>query len=426
MDLFGRRAVIRGGALAGATALAGCLGGESPSDEAGDDGTESPETPELTLTNVTFTDGEPSGYQQFEAVDDTTFAASETVWIYFEPTGFGRESAGDGESEVEIEMGISVTGPDGAQLSSDRDTLTRTSPTESPVYAYFAGHFQPPVPATGGEYTATLSATDAISGQTAEQTVTFTVEASRELAIDNVTFLADRPRGYRDFDTQPGGTYTMLDAIWVYFEPTGFATESAGEGAVSVDLTTDIEITGPNGQLVYTNQDSLSQSFAEEDRDEYFVFWNADLPLGLEPGTYTVEVGVEDRLTERTASADATFDRELARYAEYADNFRTTIESNLNITVTGGISGNPAELVYDSAVAADTEAAVGQLEYVAGAFAGTVGNGWPVDGLVANATGADGTRYSYRVETDTALRFIADEITADEYREVVLSTVQRQ
>ena len=425
-----RRSILRaGGALVGMAALAGC---QSDDGNAGDDGAESndgdssSDEQALAITNVTLTDGEPSGYQQFTEVDSTTFEATETVWLYFEPTGFERESVGDGEVTVELEMGLSVTGPDGEQLYSAQDTLARTSPEDGDVNAYFSGNFQPPISATGGEYTATLTLTDAISGEAVEQTTAFTIETSDQLAVNNVTFLEGQPRGYRDFDTQADPTYTMLDPIWVYFEPVDFATESAGNGVVRVDLVTEIAITDPSGREVYTNEDILGQSFAEENTDDYFAFWNASLPAGLDTGEYTATVSVEDRITGQTASATETFSRELASDAEYAQAFRTTFESTLDITDITLASGNPVELVYESSVSAQTESAVDEIMYIAGVFASTVGRGWQVTGLVASVTGANGTQYSYQIDSETAVQFITDEITAEEYREVVLSTVEQQ
>lgn len=302
-----RRTVLHaGGALLAGSAVAGCLGDGDTEDE--DDGNNSGSS--LSITNIAFTDGEPSGYRAFEELTSTTFEQTDVVWLYFEPQGFERESVGDGEVEVDIEMSFSVTGPDGEELVSDTDTFARTAPEDGSIDAYFAGNFQPPIPAPGGEYTATLSVTDRIADAEAEETTTFTVEAGEELAIENTTFLAEQPRGYRDFDTVPDDTYDVTDQIRIYFEPTGFGTteaDSGEQGEVSVDLITTITITDATGTEVYNNEDVLRQTFSEEDRDEYFAFWNVALPSETAPGEHEVTITVEDQISEQTAETTETF-----------------------------------------------------------------------------------------------------------------------
>jgi hypothetical protein len=290
--------------------MAGCLGDDENGDEENGDDENGDDGKSLAITNVAFADGQPSGYREFEETSSTTFEQTDVVWIYFEPNGFERESAGDGEVEVDIDMGFSITGPNGEELAADTDTLTRAAPEGEDIDAYFSGNFQPPIPATGGEYTATLTVTDRIADAGVEETTTFTVEAGEELAVENVTFLADQPRGYRDFDTAPNDTFGVTDPIRVYFEPTGFSTEEADNsnaGDVSVDLITSVTITDASGTEVYDNDDILRQSFPEEDRDEYFAFWNVSLPSGADPGQYTVTITVEDQVSGQTAETTATF-----------------------------------------------------------------------------------------------------------------------
>ncbi|WP_336327385.1 hypothetical protein [Halovenus sp. HT40] len=130
------------------------------------------------------------------------------------------------------------------------------------------------------------------------------------LRIQNVTFLAGQPRGYRDFETVQNATYGVTDRIRVYFEPTGFGTEPASDGDVSVDLITSISITDSAGTEVYSNDDVLRQTFSEEDEDEYFAFWDVSLPPESDAGEYTVTLTVEDQIRGQTAETTATFTAE--------------------------------------------------------------------------------------------------------------------
>lgn len=116
-----------------------------------------------------------------------TFEQSDTVWLYFEPQEFERDSAGNGEVKVDLEMGFSITGPDGEELAADTDTFARTASEDGSIDGYFTGNFQPPIPAPGGEYTATLTVTDRVADAEVEETTAFAVEAGEELAIGNVT-----------------------------------------------------------------------------------------------------------------------------------------------------------------------------------------------------------------------------------------------
>lgn len=420
MDKLSRRTALRaGGALLGGIAVAGCLDDSGIEDTVAYDSS-------LAITNIEFPDGRPSGYRQFEVVNRQTFEQSDTVWLYFEPLGFEREPIGDGTVEIDLGMSVSITGPDGEEVTTATDTLARTAPEDENIDAYFVEDFRLPLPAPNGEYTATLTVTDRLADVETEQITTFAVQEGEEFVIENASFLTGQPRGYRDFESLPSQTYSMLDSIWLYFEPTGFATEPAasGGGEVTFDLATSLVITGPSGEEVYANEDLLGRTVSEERLDEYFAFWNASLPPGLDPGEYTAEVTVEDRLTDQSATTTATFTRELASYDQYAQQFRSTIDGDLDVTVTGPISNDPVQLGYQSSYRIQTSSAANQIEYIADAFATLVGNGWDVVGLVATVTDGENTRYRYTISDETALAFINQEISAETYRQRVLNSLE--
>lgn len=413
----GRRTVLRAsGALLAGAAIAGCL--EDGEADADDDSGSS-----LTVTNIAFSDGEPLGYRDFEEIENTTFEQSDVVWVYFEPAGFERDSIGGGEAEVDIEMSFSVTGPDGEELVSDTDTLARTAPEDGSVDAFFVGNFQPPIPAPGGEYTVTLTVTDRIADAEAEETTTFTVEAGEELAIENVTFIADQPRGYRDFDTVSDDTYDVTDPIRVYFEPTGFGTTDAAEGELRLDMITSLRITDSQGTVVYENDDVLRMTLSEDQIEEYFAFWGANLPADVDPGEYTAEITLEDQISEQTAETTAPFRLESADRSQYGRQFLNAINSELNVTVTGFEEGRTANLTYDTPASSDSSTAEEQIGDIAGAFAGLVGQGWSVDRLVATLTDSDDERSRFNTDAETAQAYIDGELTDEQYVSEVLSTL---
>lgn len=416
-----RRTILRAsGVLFTGAAVAGCLDddGADAEDDSDDDSGSS-----LTITNIAFSDGEPSGYREFEEVNSTTFEQSDVVWIYFEPAGFERESIGDGEVEVDIGMSFSVTGSGGEELVSDTDTLARTAPEDGNVDAFFVGNFQPPIPAPGGEYTATLTVTDRIADAEAEETTTFTVEAGEELAIENTTFLAGRPRGYQDFDTVPDDTYDVTDPIRVYFEPTGFGTTETEDGELRLDMITSLRITDSQGAVVYDNDDVLRTTLSEEQIEEYFAFWGANLPTDVDPGEYTAEITLEDQISEQTVETTATFRLESADRSQYGQQFLNAINSELNVTVTGFEDGRTANLTYDTPASRGSSTAEEQIGYIAGAFAGLVGQGWSVDRLVATLTDSNGERYRFNADAETAQAYVDGELTDEQYASEVLSTL---
>ena len=412
MGKLSRRTVLRaGGALLGGAVVAGCLDDSGIDDTVGSGSS-------LVITNIAFTDSRPSGYRQFEVVNRPAFEQSETVWLYFEPLGFERKSIGDGDVGVDIEMSISITGPDGEELATETDTFVRTAPADENIDAYFTEDFRPPIPAPVGQYTARLTVTDRIADVEIERITTFTIQSGEGPIIANPTFLTGRPRGYRDFDPVPNQTYTMLDSIWIYFEPTGFATEpvEGDRGTVTFDLVTSLVITGPSGEVVYANEDPLGRTVSEDRLDEYFAFWNAGLPPGLDPGEYTAELTIEDRLIDRSTTTTATFTRELASYEQYAQRFRSAIDGTLDVTVTGPISNDPVQLRYRSSYRVQTAGAANQIGYIADTFARLVGNGWDVTGLVATVTDGANDQYQVTITDETAREYINEEISAEVYR----------
>lgn len=412
-----RRHLLRAGGavLVGAT-LAGCSGDD---DDGGDDEA-------LAIERVTFTDGEPRGYRDYDEAGTDTFEETDVVWIYYEPVGFDREDVGGGEAEVDLSMRIAIEGPDGEELFTDEDRLTRTVPEDASVDAYFAGNFQPPIPAEPGEYTAVLTVEDHVGDEEVETTTTFEIDAQAlgELAIENVTFVESRPDGYRQYTEVEDDTYTVGERLWLYFEPAEFYTTETDGGQVEYDLVTSLVITNPEGTDVFDQDELLRKTIEEDAVDEQFIFWTVPVQEGSEPGEYTATLGLEDQLTDRATETTVTFTVQERELSTYAETFVEFVESNIDVEIVDFDEGDVAAMAYDSAYPMGTEGAVRQIAFIAASFADSVGDGWGVDRLVATVSDGDGEKYQFQIGSETALAYDNDELTDDQYRDLVLDTLE--
>lgn len=416
-----RRTLLRaGGAVIVGATLAGCSG-----DDAGEDGGDGEEEP-LAIERVTFTDGQPGGYRDYTEAGTDTFDEEEVVWIYFEPVGFDREESGDGEVDVDLTMRIAIEDPNGEELFTDEDRLTRTVPEGDPVDAYFTGNFQPAIPADPGEYTAILTVEDHIADEETETTTTFVIDAEPvgELAIENVTFIESRPDGYREYTEVAGDTYTVGDRLWLYFEPAEFYTTETDSGQAEYDLVTTLVITNPDGTEVFDQDDLIRMTIDEDEVDEQFIFWTVPIQEGSEPGEYTATVSLEDQLSDRETETTATFTVQEPQLSAPAETFVEFIDSELDVEIADFGEGDVATLAYGSTHPMGTEGSATEIAFIAATFAESVGDGWDVDRLLVTVTDGAGDSYQYQIARDTAMAYYDDELTDDQYRDLVYDTLE--
>ena len=94
-----RRRLLRTTAAVGLLgSLAGCGDGDGPSSPTG-----TPE-PSLDIGRVQFVADQPSDYREYEPVPDKTYQLGGEVWVYFEPDGVARESAGEGTDRIDLQV----------------------------------------------------------------------------------------------------------------------------------------------------------------------------------------------------------------------------------------------------------------------------------------------------------------------------------
>lgn len=419
-----RRTLLRaGGAVIVGTTLAGCSGDDGDEDGGEDgDGEDEP----MAIERVTFTDGQPGGYRDYDEAGTDTFDEEEVVWIYFEPVGFDREESGDGEEDIDLTMRIVIEDPNGEELFSDDERLTRTVPEGGSVDAYFTGNFQPPIPAEPGEYTAVLSIEDHVGDEEAETTTTFVIDAEPvgDLAIENVTFIEGRPEGYREYTEVEDDTYTLGDRLWLYFEPAEFYTSETDSGQVEYDLVTSLVVTNPEGTEVFDQDELIRKTIAEDAVDEQFIFWTVEIQEESQTGEYTATVSLEDQFTDRETETTATFTVQEPELSNFATTFLDFISSELDIEIAGFREEDAASLAYDSTYPIGTEESAREMAFIAVGYSESVGHGWAVDGLVATVNDGDGDTYQFHITRETAMAYYNEEITDDEFRNAIFDTLE--
>lgn len=262
------------------------------------------------------------------------------------------------------------------------------------------------------------------SGGTSTETPT----TPESLAIEHVRFVTDRPRGYRQYTRTEDTTFGADETIWLYFEPTGVASERAGESTVRFSVVTTLTILGPDGGEVDTLSEEVTRTIdAKRDLSELFLFWQFDLPSGVPAGEYTARITVTDTLTDRSSTRTTLFtitETVTATESEYRTQFRRAIVSELDVDIQSlTVAGGTVDLVYETPASINSTAASQQIGYVAGAYAGVVDAGWETDRLRVTFVTAEGGRYRFRVEASVARDWIDGRISRDEFVDAVFETL---
>jgi hypothetical protein len=245
------------------------------------------------------------------------------------------------------------------------------------------------------------------------------------LSIENAKFITDRPEGFRQYTEVSDTRYATDETIWVYFEPKGVGTESAGEGQVRFSLTTSLTIVDPDGNEIYSQSKDVGRTVAEDrDLSELFLFWEFDLPDSAPDGRYTARVGFTD--TIRGGSTEQRLRFTVTQGLEFQEAFRSAITSKLDVEIERlAVNDGTVNLVYETPHAGDSSDSDAQVGYIAGAYAGLVDSGWENDELRVHFTDANGDEYRWLVEATTAQQFMDEEISRDEYVQAIFETLEK-
>jgi len=139
---------------------------------------------------------------------------------------------------------------------------------------------------------------------TPEETET---EADEPLGIEHVRLVDGEPEDYREYEEIEDGTYAADDIVWIYYEPVGLATEEAGEGEERISVQLMLTVTDPDGDE-NTSEEAIERDIrAGSADDEQWLFWNYQPPVPAEPGEYTAEITLVDRIADEEVTETVTF-----------------------------------------------------------------------------------------------------------------------
>ena len=315
MDSLTRRSAIGVGAGV-ALSLAGC------SEEAESETSQTTDQPTVTtrtqptslgLENIQFCAEQPTGYRQYTNQPSDTYAPSDVVWVYLEPTTVGTEPADEGERRFAFELTWTIHAPDGSAI----DTITRTaerSVAESADLSevYLILNFSPPMEFEPGAYRLDIQVRDTIAGTETTDRVEFTVEqpltqAQGTFSVPKFIFTDGEADGYNAYTRQPDGEYEPTDRVWYYYEIDGVYYEATDDALVT-DLTIIETVTGPNGAVWNEAEIPIGNEFSPDlDISTLFMTDYVAPAETWDPGSYTIALEVTDGYTGETTERTASF-----------------------------------------------------------------------------------------------------------------------
>ena len=128
------------------------------------------------------------------------------------------------------------------------------------------------------------------------------------LDIAEVVFCAEQPDGYDDYTVQPEATYAVGDVIWIYIDVLNVATDDAGGGEISVEVTETLVIRDESESVVFEDTIELTQNFPEGiDMTTFFLVNDVLLPMEAGAGEYELVLSLTDDIGESSTSATASF-----------------------------------------------------------------------------------------------------------------------
>lgn len=264
---------------------------------------------EFGVSNLTFCDEQPAGFDDYVVQPDRTYEPHEAIWLYFEIDGAVAELQGDSHV-VDITQELRMTDPDGQQVLDDTHEFD-DSVDDIDRYAGW-NRLRLPSDAPGGQYEVAFDLSDNHAGATATASGTFTLRTGEVItdesfAIADFAFCSEPPAGHDDYTRQPGATYAQGDAVWMYAGFAGENYEATDEGQrVAVDGYLKIE--NPDGVVTYENTTTYSTVFGNEgSAADFFVSEDVVATSDATTGEYTVTFRFTDTLTDAEVQAEERF-----------------------------------------------------------------------------------------------------------------------
>jgi len=126
------------------------------------------------------------------------------------------------------------------------------------------------------------------------------------LAVRNVTFVAEQPEGYGQYQPRGEDVFEAVDPILLYCEPVGY-TVVGGGNSYKFGLSADFVIQDESGQVLggqekFGQWQIVSRSFVTE----FMMFFTLNLK-GLPQGKYKLVVTLHDLNSDKNIAFDKPF-----------------------------------------------------------------------------------------------------------------------
>ena len=298
-----REFLVRGGAAAGATVLAGCLSDSSDDPEAEQPEENGPaededDRPPFSIDRFAFTTTRAEGHGEYTAQPDDRYEAGEMVWLYLEASNVSPDA-----DEPQFDSQWTVLAPDGSELASIEEPISIPEGTigELPNEVYVTqgidtGKLDVP---ESGEYTIEVTLTDRGSGQTASIARHFRLV---QFEFERVVFTNGEPEGMDDYVEQSDDTYAVGDTIWLLVRVHNVPVDSAG----TARLVYRFKIEAPDGST--WEVDDREETWDRVGEHHILAIWEGFATFEEDPpGEYELTLTVEDQIHGETIRTSETF-----------------------------------------------------------------------------------------------------------------------
>lgn len=429
-----RTVLLTGSALLAGPMLGGCLDGngtERP-DNGGVSGPgENDTASEFGITDVELLSAEPEGYRNYQPAEDGQYTSGATVWLYVEPVGVTTARGDGGQQRVELTTEYAVFDGDGAELATERIEFQETVTDDEVEELYLYAQFSPPEYSEFQEYIVEITVTDELSGASTNERVSVRVDRAG-FGIEHVRFVNGLPTGYREYTLIEDPVYVPDDTVYVYFEPKGLGVETTEDGERLIGADLRVTVTEPDGEDYRPVRETIQQPIPEERTvNDLFLSVSFQIRLPGSSGEYTVDIELMDQIDGGRTTASTTFriEDDEDDGNDHVGVFREAIEEETTIEIQHLSVSDDGSLMLayrsNHAFEGDDEFD-GEVAYIAGVFAGTVDSGLDVDSLRATGQDRHEDEFTFKIATETALSYMNDEITSEEYLERVYDSLRRR
>jgi len=130
-----------------------------------------------------------------------------------------------------------------------------------------------------------------------------------EFKITNLVFCSEEPEGYMKYDEQPDAKYKPGDVIWIYMNLNNVKYNTISDGSYQIHIPEHLVVKSPKGEILLDlNLLDDPISFPKErDMNQIYLTNNINTVEGLEDGEYEVDITINDKLSNRLASATTKF-----------------------------------------------------------------------------------------------------------------------